>query len=228
MNLQKIEAYIQYFKTYLKSKAAVEELYKWESQKVFQDNWNIEDPNLLEVYDRSLKNSQTSRLWKDGTYRPKEVMLILGELSPEYLGHIFGDLFNEEKNVADRLDRFIFYCNDLLNEYKIQYPLKIENNHYHDYFILSLYLSFHYPEQYTFYNFDTFKQSLIHLGSRNIPELNDIERFFKISRTLWKFLEKDEEVWKLHQKRLYSDIFYKEKSLLLVHEFFKVIASKKL
>jgi len=81
MNLQKIEAYIQYFKTYLKSKAAVEELYKWESQKVFQDNWNIEDPNLLEVYDRSLKNSQTSRLWKDGTYRPKEVMLILGELS---------------------------------------------------------------------------------------------------------------------------------------------------
>jgi len=43
-----------------------------------------------------------------------------------------------------------------------------------------------------------------HLGSRNIPEQNDIERFFKISRTLWKFLEKDEEVWSLHQKRLYA------------------------
>ena len=107
MNLQKIEAYIQYFKTYLKSKTAVKELYKWESQKVFQENWNIEDPDLLTVYDRSLKNSQTSRLWKDGTYRPKEVLLILGALSPEYLGHIFGDLFNEEKNVADRIDRFI-------------------------------------------------------------------------------------------------------------------------
>ena len=228
MNLQKIEAYVQYFKTYLKSKSAVEELYKWESQKVFQDNWNIENPDLLAMYDKSLKNSKTSSLWKDRTYRPKEALLTLGAMSPEYIGHIFKDLFNEEKNVADRIDRVIFYCDDLLSEYKIQYPLKIENNHYQDYFILSLYLSFRYPEQYTFYNFDSFQQSLIHLGSKNIPELNDIERFFKISRTLWKFLEKDQEVWELHQKRLYSDIFFKEKSLLLVHEFFKVIASKKL
>lgn len=39
----------------------------------------------------------------------------------------FQDLFNEEKDVAARADRFVFYCDDLLQTYKenIRSPSKI-------------------------------------------------------------------------------------------------------
>jgi len=228
MNLQKIQSYITLFKRYLKSAEAERQLYKWESLKFFQDNWNLEQPNLEKMYDASLKNTQTTRLWKGNNYTPKRMMLLFAKMAPDYVRHCFKDLLEEEKNIADRVDRFLFYCDEMLIEYKTLNGLSIENNHYHDYFIISLYLAFYYPEQYTFYDFPIFQKSMIHLGSRNVPELNDIERFFKISRTLWKFLEKDEEVWKLHQKRLYSPNHYKDKSLLLVHEFFMVIAEREL
>lgn len=227
MNLQKIQSYILLFKAYLKSRDAEQSLYKWESLKVFQDNWDLEHPKLGKMYDDSLKNTQTTRLWKGENYAPKQMMLLFANMTPDYVGHCFKDLFDEEKNIADRVDRFIFYCGELLIEYKAQNGLSIENNHYHDYPMIALYLTFCFPEQYTFYNFPTFQKSMLHLGSRNIPKLNDIERFFKISRTLWKFLEKDEEVWALHQKRLYAPRYYKGKSLLLVHEFFQVIANNK-
>lgn len=228
MNLQKIQSYIILFKKYLKSKEAEQQLYKWESLKFFQDNWNLEEPNMEKMYDASLRNTETTRLWKGNNYTPKRMMLLFAQMAPDYVRHSFKDLFEEEKNIADRVDRFIFYCGELLTEYKTQNGLSIENNHYHDYSIISLYLTFCLPTQYTFYDFPTFQKSMVHLGSRNIPKQNDVERFFKISRTLWKFLERDEEVWQLHQKRLYSSKQYKEKSLLLVHEFFNVIASKKL
>jgi len=228
MNLQKIQAYIILFKRYLKSKDAENQLYKWESLKFFQDSWDLSKPNLEKMYDASLKNTQTTRLWKGNNYTPKRMMLLFATMAPDYVRHCFKDLFEEEKNIADRVDRFIFYCDELLIEYKTQNGLSIENNHYHDYSIISLYLTFCFPTQYTFYDFFTFQKSMLHLGSRNIPEQNDVERFFKISRTLWKFLEKDEAVWELHQKRLYSPNHYQEKSLLLVHEFFNVIAAKKL
>jgi len=228
MNLQKIQSYITLFKRYLKSAEAERHLYKWESLKCFQDNWDIAAPDIAKMYDASLRNTQTTRLWKGDNYTPKRMMLLFANMTPDYVRHCFKDLLEEEKNIADRVDRFIFYCGEMLTEYKIQNGLSIENNHYHDYFIISLYLTFCFPKQYTFYDFPTFQKSMRHLGSRNIPKQNDIERFFKISRTLWKFLEKDEEVWNLHQKRLYSLNHYQEQSLLLVHEFFNVIAEREI
>ena len=122
------------------------------------------------------------------------------------------------------MDRFIFYCDELMKAYREKYPLKIENHHYHHYKIISLYLSFCYPEQYALYDFEVFRQTMINLGSRNIPELNDVERFFKISRTLAKFLAKDPEIWQLHQRRLNPQKHYSHLSLLLVNEFCEMIS----
>jgi hypothetical protein len=149
-------------------------------------------------------------------------------MQPDYVRFAFQDLFNEEKAIDGRMDRFIFYCDELLSAYKEANPLKIENNHYHHYKIISLYLAFHHPTEYTLYNFDVFKNTLINLGSRSIPQQNDIERYFKISRTLWKFLMKEEDIWDLHLKRLNPQIHYQEHSLLLVDEFCHMISRRPL
>ncbi|MEM6321706.1 MAG: hypothetical protein AAF960_28865 [Bacteroidota bacterium] len=219
MNLKKIQAYITLFKQHLQGRYREDVLYKWESLANFQKNWDLSATDLTQMYDQSLQNQQTVRLWKANQYFPKQIMLLFCDLQPEYVRFAFQDLFNEEKSIDGRMDRFVFYCDELLNAYKEKYPLKIENHHYHHYRIISLYLAFRYPEQYALYDFELFKHTLINLGSRDIPKLNDVERFFKISRTLWKFLSKDETVWALHQRRLRGEQYFKGHSLLLANEF---------
>ncbi len=226
MNLQKIQYYILRFKKYLKSNSATNALYKWESLQNFQQNWNLEAESLSEMYDRSLQNTQTVRLWKANQYFPKQIMLLFCKMQPDYVRFAFKDLFNEAKSIDARVDRFVFYCDELLAEYRNKYPLKIENHHYHNNQMISLYLAFRYPAQYTLYDFDTFKNTLINLGSRNIPKLNDLDRFFKVSRTLGIFLQKDKEVGVLHQQRLHPERHYQGISLLLVEEFCEMIAKK--
>ncbi|MEM1120696.1 MAG: hypothetical protein AAGJ18_09620, partial [Bacteroidota bacterium] len=171
-------------------------------------------------------NSETVRLWKGEQFFPKKSMLFFWELQPDYVKFAFQDLFNEDKPIDSRMDRFVFYCDQLLEAYREKYPLKIENHHYHHHGMLSLYLTFRYPKLYTLYDFEVFKNTLINLGSRNIPRLNDVERFFKVSRTLGKFLDKDEEVWSLHQRRLNPRKHFQGKSLLLVNEFCWMISQR--
>ena len=210
MNLQKIQKYIKLFKKYLKSRDRETDLYKWESLQYFQENWDLEADDLTQMYDQCLQNSQTVRLWKNQQYFPKQMMLLFCKNQPDYVKYAFKDLLNEDKSIDSRMDRFVFYCDELLKAYKEKYPLKIENNHYHHYPIISLYLTFVYPMKYTLYDFTIFKTTMERLGSRNIPQLDDVERYFKIGRTLWKFLEKDKEVWRLHQRRLQSKNTFKK------------------
>ena len=224
MNLQKIQDYLVQFKRHLKSGRREAVLYRWESQQNFQQNWEIETTDIAQMYDQSLQNTQTVRLWKADQYFPKQLMLLFCQLQLDYVKFAFTDLFNEDKDITGRMDRFIFYCDELLKAYKEKYPLKIENNHYHHYRIISLYLAFRYPAQYALYDFEVFRKTMINLGSRNIPALNDVERFFKISRTLAKFLAKDPEIWALHQRRLNPKKHYTGESLLLVNEFCEMIS----
>jgi hypothetical protein len=176
------------------------------------------------MYDRSLQNSQTRRLWKRENYEPKEVMLKFVELNREFVRQVFLDLFNEQKEIDGRVDRFIFHCDELLREYKEAHPRSIENSHYHDdnYQMVSLYLAFRYPEQYAPYDFEVFTRFMALLGSRDVPKVNDIGRFFKVMRTVYGFLKKDEALMELHRQRLLPP-HYQGDTLLLAEDFYKTI-----
>lgn len=226
MNLQILQQSISDFKKYLHSSRAEEELYKWESIYHFQNNWDIHHPDFDVMYTSVLQNSSTKRLWKSDNYTPKKMMNYFIEMNSDFVRSMFKDLFDETKAVADRIDRFVYYCDDLLNEYKKENPLSIDNNHYHDPPMITMYLAFRYPEKYPMYDFLTFQKGMKKLGSAKIPMVDDLERFFKVSQTIWKFMERDEEVWSLHQQRLVGKHLYQGKSLLLVHEFFNLLASK--
>lgn len=225
MQLKKIQEYIKQYKSFLRTRRAYDNLYKWEALNNFQKHWDMTTPNLAEMYDKSLHCSQTKRLWKREAYYPKQMMLKFIDMEPDYIKLMFKDLFNEDKDIEGRIDRFIFYCDNALLEFREANPRSIEANHHHDdnYQIISLYLAFHYPEQYTLYNYEGFKNLLIKLGSRDIPKVNDIGRFFKVMRTLYKMMQKDEELMQLHQRRLHPDKHYQGDSLLMVEEFYKTI-----
>lgn len=226
MQLKRIQYYLQEYQTFLTSPAAQERLYAWESQRIFQDNWNLEDRDFGEMYDRSLNNSQTRRLWKRENYEPKSRMLQFIALEPDMVRRAFEDLFKEEKLVENRVDRFVFYCEELLKDYREKYPRSVENRHYHDdhYQMISLYLAFRFPEKYAIYDHEAFKILLQKIGSADIPQAADFARFVKVTRTLYNFMQKEPELLQLHQKRLNPKRHYTGESLLVLWDFYLFVA----
>lgn len=228
MQVKKIQKAFRDYRNFLSSPAAMDRLYLWEIQRHFQENWDLQAEDLAEMYDRSLQSKHTRRHWRRESYEPKQMMLSFMELDENYLRQVFKDLFNERQEISGRVDRFIFHCDQLLQEYKRKYPRSIDNNHYHDdgYQMISLYLTLRYPEQYTLYEGSTFKILLERLGTRHLPQVDDFERFCKISRTLYKLMQKEDDLLDLHRARLDPDRHFMGESLLMVYDFYKFIANR--
>ena len=221
MEVKKLQAKILEYKTFLKTDRNLSELYKWESLSHFQEFWDIDAPDFGAMYDRGLRNSKTQRLWKRETWRPKEIMLRLIALEPDFARKIFRNLFDESANIETRISMFKFGCDEMLREFKHQNKTSIENNHYHDDLeMIFLYLTFQFPEDFTFFDFNPFINTLKLLGIQGLPTPYDLDRFLKLTKILYTFLKKDEELMEIHQKRLPVDRYYKDDSKLIVHDFY--------
>lgn len=219
MQVKRIQHYIDQYQTWLQSSRADERLHLWATQRIFQEHWDIEALDFAAMYDTSLQNPETRRLWKREHYEPKRLMQLFIAMEPEYVRHVFRDLFNEDKDIENRVDRFAFYCEDMLHSYRDKNPLSIENHPYHDAAMISLYLALRYPANYCYYDGPAFTQLMQKLGAASIPQADDLGRYFKTARILFGFLQKNEAVMALHQKRLQPKHHYVEESLLIVWDF---------
>lgn len=227
MQLKTLKQLLQKYKCYLARPEAEDNLHIWVAQRHFQDHWDLDAPDLAAMYDESLYNRHTKRLWKRENYEPKRVMLELIRLEPDFARQMFADLFNEEYSVENRVGRFVFYSDELLRGYKEANPRSIENNHYHDdYWMVFLYLAFRYPDRYTLYDFDAFRNVLEQLKAPNLPRTHDLERFWKVSRVIHQFIVKDAELMVLHEKRLQFAKAYVEGSWLIVYDFLRFAARR--
>jgi len=221
MQVAKVTEFMNGYKDHLRDPDNLEMTFTWEAQRHFQDNWNLEAEELAIMYDNCLQNSQSRRLWKGRDFFPKQSMIYLMEVDPEFVVLMFRDLFNEQKEVGGRIGRFVHGCEVLLKQYQQQFPKKRLFNHYHEHnHIISMYLAFRYPTQYGLYFADPFQKMMQALKMPNPPSPFDYERIFKIMRTLYKLLSKDEELMELHLARLNPDRDYTPESLLLVHDFY--------
>lgn len=229
MQVSKIQDAFQAYRRFLKSPAAEDRLYLWEIQRHFQEQWDLEAEDLAAMYDRSLQSNHTRRHWRRENYEPKQMMMGFLQLDANYLRQVFKDLFNERNEISGRVDRFVFHCDQLLQEYKRKHPRSIDNNHYHDdgYQMISFYLAMRHPAQYTLYHGPDFIRLLEQLGTRNLPQFDDFERFCKISRTIYKLIQKEEELLELHQARLDPERHYMEESLLVVYDFYQAVVGRR-
>lgn len=222
MQLKKIEQYIQHYKNFLKKSREYPEAYKWESLQIFQKNWDIDAPDFGQMYNKSLENSFSRRLWKGDNFDPKTRMLQFIALQPDFVRRMFRDLMDESKEHGTRSSRFLFGCEELLKDYKTLHRSSIENNHYHENnHMISLYLGFLFPQKYALFFYPEFKNFMIKLGSTKVPATFEVDRFYKILRTLNNFLLKDEELLKVHQRKLNPSKHYMESTLLLAQDFYE-------
>ncbi len=221
MNLQQLRDIIGSYADFLEQSPHHDPYWKWEIQRRFQENWDPAATDFREMFDRSLQSTRTRRLWNREHYAPKDMMLAFIDLDRDFVRSAFSDLFDERREVEGRMDRFLFHCDELLRAYRERHPHSIRQSHYHadDYAILSHYLSWRFPDRYAPYDFNRFRALMGILGSRDIPGIHDVERFFKVARTLYKFLSASDRVMGTHRNRLDPESHYQGDTLLVVEDF---------
>ncbi len=215
MKLDLLQKYLNAFAEFLGTTDAVSHLYKYDMLEHFRSTWTFDTEDFATMYDDALQSDVTRRWWKRAAYRPKEVMLLLIKEKEDYARQAFKELFNEQWQVENRVDRFVYYCDELLRMYKRAYPKSIENNHYQDSSMISLYLAAMYPDRYTLYpGRNVFNLALQHLNARTNPDTDDLIRFFKLSRTIYRYLMDHPTITAAIEKGLRP-----KEHLLLAHEF---------
>lgn len=198
----------------------LEEAYKYECLQNYKNNWDLSGLKLEEIYDKSFSSTMSGHLWGGSQASAKEVMLRFIEHDREFMRSSFRDLFADYKDVTLRINRFIAHCDEMLGQ--LQKVDKKINHHYHDSRMVSVYLTFHDPMEYNIFDFMDFKRMMLRLESKNVPMEFEVERYFKLSKGLYKILSADQELLDLHAKLLKDPKFYQEPSLLLVHDYINI------
>jgi hypothetical protein len=138
------------------------------------------------MYLASLDNSRSRRLWNRENFEPRKVMAeILGH-QPDYGRMLFSDLLNEERDLTGRLHRFVYGCNELFSDYLDSHAGSRLQSHFHtDNFEMAfLYLAFRYPEKYSFYHPESFKEP--NLWEVHLKRLNPATDYME-NNLLWVY-----------------------------------------
>lgn len=204
------------FSNYLNTKARLtdESLLFWESLYHYKQNWDLHTDDISVRIDKAFYNSQSKRFWEQS----KKILLLFAKQDATMLAMMFRDLYNEEKSLSGRIDRFKFYSDHLL-ETLLLTNLKLENNHFQTTEMVYYYLSLNYPEKYCPYVHKDFIKTMEMLEIKDVPLVYDPERFFKISRILNKYLFENQAVQEGIEKLLKGSIFYKNENMLRVTYF---------
>ena len=97
------------------SKQWGEEKYKWEAVRWFQDNWDVNATDFAEMLSRSL--DKTFNLLASNNNFPKGMIVGFAKAAPEEVRAMFIALFDESKDVFERMDAFKTQSSVLLEKY---------------------------------------------------------------------------------------------------------------
>ena len=105
---------IQYKQNFVSSQWGNEK-YKWEAVKWFQDNWDVNASDFAEMLSRSL--DKTFNLLASNNNFPKGMIVGFAKAAPEEVRAMFIALFDESKDVFERMDAFKMQSTVLLEKY---------------------------------------------------------------------------------------------------------------
>lgn len=219
-SLTVFDKYKEEYKKYLNSSAFFDHKYKWECLANFQKNWDVEAENFLEMYDDSLHHRSNTTLWKAHYYKPKAIMSEFIKLDEQRCRHMFEDLYNEDHKIEKRIDLFRMHCDDMLMDLQESRTF-LDNHFHHDGKMISTYLCFKYPNQYTLFDYPPFENFLKKIKASDIPGENEIGRYFKLARVFLGLLTKDDELMSILSEQLYDTPYAEEPTTLFVYDFFQ-------
>lgn len=223
MKVALINSLLDEFKSYLekslgnKSRQAEEIIFKYENLKVYREHWDLGELDLRNMFDISFKSKISNRLWGGHYDSSKELMLTFIDHNKEYCRSMFRDLFNEGKDFSLRVNRFLFHCDELLNEVKGKGSKYFD--HRQSYNLVSLYLAFEYPHKYCIIDYPEWSRFLKKVEVKTMPSENELERSMKLSKGLFTIMNKSKEIQDLYSSCLPQEISC-EFNMFMLHDFY--------
>lgn len=183
-----------------------EERYKWEAIKCFQDHWDIDAGNFTEMLDQALAKSDN--LLTTGYSFAKGMIVELAKSDPDMVRKMFGDLYDENTDMIERIDAFIAQADELMG--KIKNPDKKMNQHYQTDRVVCVYLFFRYPEKYYLFQFKKYKTFAEKIGYEMIITQGDkqnIAGYMDMCDLVLAKVMQDKELQNMSQARLDSNSY---------------------
>lgn len=199
------------------------ENFKWEAVKCFQDNWNADAEDFAEMLKHSL--AKTYGLLASMNNFPRQMIEIFAEEAPDKVKMMFVALFDESKDVVERILDFKEQSEKLLKEYG--YDAK---NHYQNENSISIYLWLMYPDKYYIYKFGEIKSCAEVLKSsykfKKGAYADNLRTFYSFYDELCANLQSDAEMKKLLADNLTEDCYPDKELRTLTIDFGFYIARK--
>ena len=180
------------------------ENYKWKAVKQFQDNWDVNASDFPEMLSRSLE--KTYNLLASANNFPKAMMSEFAKAAPEEVRAMFIALFDESRDVFERMDEFKHQSSVLLEKYG-----NGAAQHYQYENAISTYLWLRYPDKYYIYKFSEVKTVASELESdyqfRKGAYAENIRNFLNLYDEISAALKEDAELVNLLHSHLTDDCY---------------------
>ena len=168
-----------------------EEKYKWQAVKCFQLNWDVNASDFAGMLKKSL--SATGNLLANVNNFPAKMIHGFAKVVPEEVRAMFIDLFDESKDVFERI-----------NSFKLKSSLLLERfgngaaQHYQNENSISTYLWLRYPDKYYIFKLTEVKVVASELESdyrfKKGAYADNIHNFYAFYNEICAELQKDDEL----------------------------------
>lgn len=185
------------------------EKYKWEAVKWFQDNWNVNAADFANMLKYSLE--KTGNLLASNNNFPMKMIIMFAKAAPEEVRAMFIALFDDSKDVFERMKAFKMKSSDLLEKYGNGY-----GQHYQTENAITTYLWLRNPDKYYIYKFGEVKTVASELKSnycfKKGAYADNIRNFLKFYDEIDIALKEDTELVNLFRSQL-TDTCYPDPKL---------------
>ena len=186
------------------------EKYKWEAVKHFQNHWDINAEDFAEMFERATQ--KTKNLLASGYFYPRTMIINLAKQDAEAIRAMFIDLFNESKDLSERIDNFREEAENLRKKHD-DGSMK---NHYQNTNSISTYLWLRYPQKYYIYKYSVVREVSKELQSDFVPtkssSVSNVVGAMKLYDEICEALQQDEDL-KGMLESVITDSCYPDKEL---------------
>lgn len=198
--------FIDVYKKHLRQYGLADELFKWELLAKYKGQPSLDPDKFAE----ELKSIDFRNLL---FYNALSVRNLLLKERPDEYKECFITLFDESISLAERIRRF---DSDILKIYSQYYP---HLGHHHDERTISVFLTFHNPQKYTFYKSSFYKKYCDYLGVKPKKKGEKFAHYLELIRDLIEnHIKPDRELIELFREKLPKEVFKDEGYMVLAQD----------
>ena len=193
---------LEKYKANFVDKGWADESFKWAAVKYFQDNWDVNAEDFAAMFDKALNAPKVYLgLLASANNFPVGMMSSFAKSAPEEVRAMFIELFDESKDVVDRILSFKKKSDYLLEKYGDG-----AKQHYQYENAISTYLWLRFPDKYYIYKYSEVKSVAEALNSdikiKKGAYAANLRNFLSLYDDLCEKLKNDKELVALLQGKI--------------------------